>query len=167
MNVAFMVSFAGADSSNLLANLAKFTHEHDGKWLSSKVSYLEGYVAANIKVSLPEENARIVKANFMGQAGLAVKIDDITTEYTAPSKPIKLTIKATDRPGLVSEITHLIQEFSADIEHIENHRLQVQSIGGTVFISELVLNIPESASIEVLFSEIKTIDPSIMITQEV
>lgn len=166
MNVSFMVSFAGLDRANLLTDLAQFTHDNEGKWLSSKVSYLEGHVAANIKVSLPAEKARIVKANFIAQKDLAVKIDDISTEYIMPNKPIKFTIKANDRSGLVSEITHLIQESGAEILHIENHRLQVQPIGRTVFISELVLNIPEEADVEILFSEIKTIDESIHINKE-
>ena len=64
MNVSFMVSFAGLDRANLLTDLAQFTHDNEGKWLSSKVSYLEGHVAANIKVSLPAEKARIVKAKL-------------------------------------------------------------------------------------------------------
>ena len=163
MNVTFMMSFAGPDRANLLVNLAKFTHDNDGVWLNTKVSYFEGHVAANIKVSLPEEKAPIVKANLMAYKDLAVKIDDISTEYAAPSKSITLTIKATDRPGLVSEITHLIQESAAEILHIESRRLQVQPIGGTVFLSELVLKIPEEFDVDVLFSELKTIDESLLI----
>ncbi|MGL1957651.1 MAG: hypothetical protein OCD00_10085 [Colwellia sp.] len=166
MNIAFMVSFAGPDSADLLADLAKFTHDNEGKWLNSKVSYLEGYIAANIKVSLPAENAAIVKANFMAKKDLTVKIEDISTEYQAPKKPIKLTIKANDRPGLIFEITRLVKEFGAEIVHIETHRLQVQSISGTVFISDLVLNIQEDSNIELLMSEIKTIEDSLIITQE-
>lgn len=166
MNVSFIVSFAGPDSPNLLTTLAKFTHENGGKWLSSRVNYLEGHVAANIKVSLPEENARIVKAQFMAQKDLAIKIDDIAEAYHASTTPTKLNIKSNDRSGLVSDITHLIQEFDATILHIESHRLQVPSIGGNVFMSDIVLSIPEELSLDVLISELKTLDESMIITDE-
>lgn len=166
MNVAFMVSFAGPDSSNLLANLAKFTHDHDGKWLSSKISYLEGHIAANIKVVLPEKHARIVKAHFISQHDLSIKIDDISLENKAANTAIKLCLKANDRPGLVFDISHLIQEFGADILNMETHRLQVQAVGGMVFFSNVDLCIPEALDINLLISELKTLDDSLVITQE-
>lgn len=163
MNVTFIMSFAGPDRASLLVDLAKFTHDNDGIWLNSKVSYLDGHVAANIKVSLPEDKAPMVKANLLAYKDLAVKIDNVSTSYATPSKSITVTIKANDRPGLVSEITHLIQESAAEILHIESRRLQVQPIGGTVFHSELVLKIPEDFNTDVLFSELKTIDESLLI----
>lgn len=166
MNVAFMVSFAGPDSSNLLANLAKFTHDYDGKWLSSKISYLEGHIAANIKVSLPKKNARIVKANFIAQHNLSIKIDDISLDDQTPNTAVKICLKANDRSGLVFDISHLIQEFGADILNMETHRLQVQAVGGMVFISNVDISIPEALDIKLLISELKTLDDSIVITQE-
>lgn len=166
MNATFIVSFAGPDSKNLLATLAKFTHEHEGRWLSSKVNYLEGHIAANIKVTLPEENARIVKAQFMAMNELAVKIDDLPSEHHEPGKPIKLSVKSTDRLGLVCEITHLIQEFGAELIHIESHRLQVPSMGGNVFIADLDINLPEDLDLDLLISELQTIDESMIISKE-
>lgn len=166
MNVSFIVSFAGPDSANLLQNLAKFTHDHDGRWLSSKVNYLEGHIAANIKVSLPQDNARIVKAHFMAQPDIVIKIDDIDSSYYQPQCTRKLNIKANDRPGLVCDITHLIHELGAEIVHIEAHRLQVQPIGENVFMADVVVNLPEELSLERVISDLKNIDEHLMVSED-
>lgn len=166
MKVSFIVSFAGMDSPNLLQSLAKFTHENEGVWENSKFSYLEGHVAANIKVTIDEDKAIKVKEHFMAQPGLVIKIVEYFGKQLTPRTPTKLTIKANDRPGLVTDMTAIIHQQNAELLHIETHRLQVQPLGANVFIADLVVNVPEGALIEDLISQIKTLDDEMKINED-
>jgi len=162
MTVSFIVSFAGMDSPNLLQSLAKYTHEMDGVWENSKFSYLEGHVAANIKVTIAEDKAIELKAHFMAQPGLVTKIVEYYGVYFTPKTPTKLNIKADDRPGLVTAMTAIIHQQNAELLHIETHRLEIENL----FVADLVVNIPEGSKIEDLISEIKTLDNNMKINDE-
>lgn len=166
MTVSFIVSFAGLDSPNLLQSLAKYTHEQDGVWENSKFSYLEGHVAANIKVSIAEEKAIDLKAHFMAQPGLVTKIVEYYGKCPSPKTPTKLNIKTKDRPGLVTAMTAIIHQQNSELLHIETHRVEVQPLGDNVFIADLVVNIPEGSLIEDLISEIKTLDDDMIINDD-
>ncbi|MEI6893453.1 MAG: ACT domain-containing protein [Colwellia sp.] len=166
MTVSFIVSFAGMDSPNLLQGLAKYTHELDGVWVNSKFSYLEGHVAANIKVSIANEKAIELKAHFMAQPGLVTKIVEYYGQCPTPKTPTKLNVKAKDRPGLVTAMTAIIKQQDAELLHIETHRLEVQPLGDNIFIADLVVNIPEGSTTEDLISALETLDDSIKINDE-
>ncbi|MGU3842625.1 ACT domain-containing protein, partial [Vibrio diabolicus] len=64
MNTVFIVNFVGQASPATIKELAAITHENGGKWLISKVNFIEDQVAGVIKVELPRENADIVKEAF-------------------------------------------------------------------------------------------------------
>lgn len=64
MNTVFIVNFVGQASPATIKQLAAVTHENGGKWLISKVNFIEDQVAGVIKVELPEENADTVKEAF-------------------------------------------------------------------------------------------------------
>lgn len=166
MTVSFIVSFAGMDSPNLLQSLAKYTHEHGGVWENSKFSFLEGHVAANIKVTIAVDKAVELKAHFMSQPGLVTKIVEYYGKCPTPKTPTKLNIKASDRPGLVTAMTAIIHQQDAELLHIETHRLVVQPHGDNVFIADLVVNVPEGSDIEDLISEIKTLDDNMIVNNE-
>ena len=163
MTVSFIVSFAGMDSPHLLQSLAKYTHEMDGVWENSKFSYLEGHVAANIKVSIAEEKAIELKAHFMAQPGVVTKIVEYYGQYLTPKTPTKLNIKAKDKPGLVTATTAIIHQQDAELLHIETHRLDMPGEEDNVFIADLVVNVPEGSNIEDLIAAIKTLDDSMVI----
>lgn len=64
MNSTFIVNFVGKATPATIKQLAAITHENGGKWLISKVNFIEDQVAAVIKVELPEEKAEYVKEAF-------------------------------------------------------------------------------------------------------
>ena len=64
MNRIFIVSFTGNATPQTIKQLASITHDHGGKWLVSKVNFLEELVAGVIKVEIPQENEDLVKDAF-------------------------------------------------------------------------------------------------------
>lgn len=76
MNTVFIVNFVGQASPATIKQLAAVTHENGGKWLISKVNFIEDQVAGVIKVELPEENADTVKEAFSACQTLVVKFVD-------------------------------------------------------------------------------------------
>lgn len=166
MNTAFIVSLAGVDRPNLIQELAKYTHDLDGKWINSRVTYLDGHLAANIKVELPADNKGTLIKYFSELEKCACYTEDIDLTDEAPAETAKLTLKSSDRSGLVSDITHVVNQQKAELVHIENHRFSVTSIGGNVFTAEIDVKIATGATVEDLVSELKTITDDMIVTIE-
>lgn len=166
MSAAFIVSFAGASSPNLLQQLAQFTHEHEGKWLSSKVNYLDGYIAGNIKVDVPKQHVDAVKQQFANQDGLVVQITDVDLEASAPSESLKISFHSNDRYGLVHDITNAIDKQSADLVHMDSSRIQVESLGTNVFVAKMTVNVPQGQSSEALLTELRGIEDHAVVDVE-
>ncbi|MBW8192389.1 hypothetical protein K0504_15225 [Neiella marina] len=166
MSTAFIVSFAGLNRPNLLQQLAHFTHEHEGKWLSSKVNYLDGHIAANIKVDVPKAQVDAVKSEFANQEGLVVQITDVDTSSTAPAESLKISFHSNDRYGLVHDITNTIDKQSAELVHMDSSRIQVESLGTNVFVAKLVVNVPQGQSSENLMNELRAIDEHVVVDLE-
>jgi len=163
MNTAFMISLAGVDRPNLIQDLAKYTHEQQGKWINSRVNYLDGFIAANIKVEAPVENKASIINFFTDQDKITCYVEDINITVQEPEKTVALTIKSTDRSGLVSDITNIINQKNAEIIHIENHRFSVQPLGGNVFIAELEIKVHDEATLTDIVKKLKMITDDIIV----
>ncbi|GAM63422.1 glycine cleavage system regulatory protein [Vibrio ishigakensis] len=61
MKTSFIVNFIGTASPSTIKRLSAITHENGGKWLISKVNFIDNQVAGVIKVEMPEVNADVVK----------------------------------------------------------------------------------------------------------
>ena len=166
MNVAFLISLAGVDRPNLIQELAEYTNEKQGKWINSRVNYLDGHIAANIKVEAPEEHKASIVNFFTDQDKITCYIEDIDLSKQAERKIVCLNIKATDRSGLVADITNIVNEKKAELVHIENHRYAVAPLGVNVFTADLSVNIDNDSTVEDLITKLKTICKDIIITIE-
>lgn len=166
MNVVFIVSFAGLEQENLIQELAKFTHQQQGKWLSSRISYLDGHIAANIKIESPPENKATIINRFSNQEKITCYIEDVNSEEKTLETLVSLTIKAADRSGLVSDITHIINQHQAKVVHIQTHRFSVPPLGSTVFTAEIEIKARDSSIVEALVTALKAISEDIIINKE-
>ncbi|MCM2679399.1 glycine cleavage system protein R [Echinimonas agarilytica] len=154
MSGLFIVSLAGKDRPGLLQHLAHQTHSCDGKWLTSRVSYLEGHLAATIKVEVPLERETAVKDMFSHQEGLVCCFDDISQEATVCPMPLDLSIEANDRPGIVNDITNLLDQNGVRILNMENHRFHVTAVGMNMFSAKLKLSLPDHLSEDSLIEKL-------------
>lgn len=166
MNVAFIISLAGVDRPNLIQELAKYTDEKQGKWINSRVNYLDGHIAANIKIEAPEENKASIINYFTDQEKITCYIEDINAAEKTTRKTVCLSIKSTDRSGLVADITNIVNQMSAELVHIDNHRFSVQPLGHNVFIAELSVKVDDDSMVEGLIAKLKTITDDIIVTIE-
>ncbi|WP_277816078.1 ACT domain-containing protein, partial [Vibrio splendidus] len=83
MNSTFIVNFIGKASPATIKQLAAVTHENDGKWLISKVNFIEDQVAGVLKVQLPAINESIVKEAFSANPDLIVQFVDSDHTHNA------------------------------------------------------------------------------------
>lgn len=160
MNSTFIVNFVGKASPATIKELAAITHENGGKWLISKVNFIESQVAAVIKIELPEANAETVKAAFKAQKNLMVDIVDSASTAHEVDTIYQLRLDSNDRAGIVNEITHVLDGQGISILDMDCQRVFIAGGGGvssSLFTSTLSIRLPVDVQIEDVASELEAL----------
>ncbi len=160
MNSTFIVNFSGKATPATIKQLAAITHENGGKWLISKVNFIDDQVAAVIKVELPTHNEETVKQAFQSTPDLLVQFTN--TELHAHNADViyQIRIDANDRAGIVNEITHVLDSQGINILDMDCQRVFLAGGGGvssSLFTASMAIKIPTNVKIEDVVKELESL----------
>lgn len=160
MNSSFIVNFVGKATPATIKQLAAITHENGGKWLISKVNFLEDHVAAVIKVELPTENLAIVQDAFKGHPDLLVQISDADNQAHDVNAIYQIRLDSNDRAGIVNEITHVLDGQGIHILDMDCHRVFIAGGGGvssSLFTANMAIRLPQEIDIKDVTNELESL----------
>ncbi|EGU34133.1 ACT domain-containing protein [Vibrio scophthalmi] len=160
MTTTFIANFVGKATPATIKQLAAVTHENGGKWLISKVNFIEEQVAAVIKVELPTENAQIVQDAFKQQPDLIVQIVEADNLKHSAERIFQLRLDANDRAGIVNEITQVLDGQGINILDMDCQRVFIAGGGGissSLFTSTIALRLPSDVEIADVAKELESL----------
>lgn len=160
MNSTFIVNFVGRATPTTIKQLATITHENGGKWLISKVNFIEDQVAAVIKVDLPTSNMDIVKQAFSSHPDLMVQFTDSDTTSHNADTIYQVRVDSNDRAGIVNEITHVLDDQGISILDMDCQRVFIAGGGGvssSLFTASLAIRIPQQVDINDVANELESL----------
>lgn len=163
MTVQIVVSISGLDRPGLFNELTVKTKALSGKWLSNKITHLDGYFAGLLKLQIDPDNLDDFKSMVSDFSDITVEYHEASENSPEPSTPIKLVIEGQDRSGLTSDITHLFNNLDVQVTHYESQRYPVTGLGTDVFEAKVDLQLPASLSIEQLKSDLEALDEKIRV----
>jgi len=162
MNVQILITITGAYQVDLVKVLSEKTHALGGKWLTSKINHIEGYMAGLIKVELMPDKVDLLLNEIKA---LPIHMDSVELKRLPNEKPnhFNLKIDAKDRPGLVSAISSMLNENSIKVENMECNRIGSPDIGGTVFTSHFQIAVSDAFDQQLLIDSLQEISSDLVI----
>ncbi len=160
MNTTFIVNFAGQASPSIIKQLANVTHDHGGKWLITKINYLDNLVAGLIKIELPADNVDAVKQAFLAQSDLSVFFAEAQAVEHDKDKLYQVRFDAQDRAGIVKDISQLLEQEQVQIVNMDSNRVFLVGGGGisaNLFTSRLTLKLPAQLTIQDVMMQLESI----------
>lgn len=160
MNTTFIANFVGKATPATIKQLAAVTHENGGKWLISKVNFIEDQVAAVIKIDVPEENALVVQEAFKQHPELVVQIVDSDSMGHNVDTIYQLRLDSNDRAGIVNEITHVLDGQGVNILDMDCQRVFIAGGGGvssSLFTANMAIRLPQEISIDDIANELESL----------
>lgn len=160
MNKTFIVNFVGKASPTTIKEFAAITHEHGGKWLISKVNFIEDQVAAVIKVELPEESVDVVKKAIIDNSNLLSNFVDSDSSSHDKDEIYQLRLDANDRAGIVNEITNVLDGQGIHILDMDCQRVFIAGGGGvssSLFTANLAIRLPTAVDIKDVTKELESL----------
>jgi len=171
MNKTFIVNFVGKATPSTIKEFAAETHENGGKWLISKVNFIEDQVAAVIKIDLPEENVERVKDTIRHTPDLLVKFVDSDITLHNKEDIFNLRLDSNDRAGIVNEITNVLDRQGIGILDMDCQRVFIAGGGGvssSLFTANLAIRLPQQVDINDVTKELESLseDTRIILNNE-
>lgn len=160
MNTTFIANFVGKATPATIKHLAAITHENGGKWLISKVNFIEDQVAAVIKIDVPEENALTVQEAFKSHQDLIVQFVDADAISHSADAIYQLRLDSNDRAGIVNEITHVLDGQGVNILDMDCQRVFIAGGGGvssSLFTANIAIRLPQEISIDDIANELESL----------
>ncbi len=160
MNTTFIANFVGKATPATIKQLAAVTHENGGKWLISKVNFIEDQVAAVIKIEVPEENALAVQEAFKAHQDLVVQVVDSDSLAHNADTIYQLRLDSNDRAGIVNEITHVLDGQGVNILDMDCQRVFIAGGGGvssSLFTANMAIRLPQEISIDDIANELESL----------
>lgn len=157
MNTQVIVTLSGPDKAGILAKLAERTHSLHGKWLDSRINQMDGQLAGLIKIELPKQNLPALKDSFAQQLDLTATfaIPDVNAHH---EHLVNLVYHCTDKPGIVNDVSHALNDMDIYIEKMECQRVGVQELGTTMFLAELQLMLPDNVTNQLVIERLYSLD---------
>ncbi|EGU60240.1 glycine cleavage system regulatory protein [Vibrio nigripulchritudo ATCC 27043] len=169
MYTTFIVSFVGTATPTTIKKLASITHDNGGKWLLSKVNFIEHQVAAVIKIELPSENEDTVKDAFAQTPDLLVQFSNANDLSNEKDTIHQLRLDANDRAGIVNEISHVLDGQGVSILDMDCQRVFIAGGGGvssSLFSSTIAVKIPKEANIKDIINELESLSEDTRVVLE-
>ncbi|WEM43074.1 transcriptional regulator [Photobacterium sp. DA100] len=163
MNTQLTVTLAGQDHPQLINKLAAKTHELGGKWLISKINRLDNQVVGILKIDIPAQSVSQLKELFQSQQELDVRVIEARHVGDIKTDHLTLKVESSDRPGIVNDITRILDNIGIGIVKIENHRIGVPDLGQALFFAELQVDVPTEVDIEQLLEALQQVDDGLRV----
>lgn len=157
MKTQIILSVTGKDQEGFINKLTVKTKALSGKWLSNKLTHLDGFVAGLLKMEIDTDKLDEFKTMMAEFEGITTSYFDVPTDIESHSKTLKLTLEGEDRSGLTSDITHLLYDQDIKVEHFESQRYPVTGLGTGVFEAQLDIKLPESVSVDALKTDLEAL----------
>ncbi|MCQ1056622.1 glycine cleavage system protein R [Photobacterium sp. DNB23_23_1] len=163
MNTQLTVTLAGTDHPQLINKLAAKTHELGGKWLISKINRLDNQVVGILKIDIPAQSAGQLRELFQAQQELDIRIIEAAEVGEIKTDHLTLKVESSDRPGIVNDITRILDNIGIGIVKIENHRIGVPDLGQALFFAELQVDVPTEVDTEQLLEALQQVDDGLIV----
>ena len=151
---SLVVTVIGPDRPGIVRLLSDRAQRFGANWAASRLSRLAGEFAGMVHFEVPRENADALAASLQGlesSSGLKLVIAR-SDSAQAPSglRGIDLDLVGDDRVGIVSNLTRILAEAGASIEHIHTEIVGTTSTAAKTFKVAAHLLVPNTLSTDEL-----------------
>ncbi len=159
-----VLTAAGSDRAGLVKALAEVVAKHGGNWGRSELSELAGVFAGVVLVSVDDANVDALTEDLLQLDGLLrVTAQTGSAEPAASAPALTFTILGNDRPGIVRDITSVLEHRTLSIDRFESRTLEAPMAGGVLFEATAVVRLPAGADAAATISDLERVANEIQV----
>ncbi|MDM7861864.1 ACT domain-containing protein [Alteromonas sp. ASW11-36] len=154
---SLVMTLIGNDKTGLVDKLAKAVRQHGGNWQASRFAHMAGQFAGFVEVTVPQDNADALVESINAIPDLAIQMVNVKTPAPQTLNIAHFNILGNDKPGIVSEITAVLQQFNINILEFNSKCVSAPNWGNLMFQAEFVVALPDNVESEEIQTALETI----------
>ena len=161
-----MLTVIGDDRAGLVAALSEVVSAHDGNWERSQLAELAGKFAGIVVVSVPAERVEALTAAVRSLDGLLEVSAHPAADGRADAAPeqlLTIDLLGNDRPGIVHEVSSVLNRHDLSIEMMETHTREAPMAGGQLFEAHIVVKVPAAADPAALRADLERLATELLV----
>lgn len=165
MHSKVILTAIGSDRPGLTRALAQAVQQAGGNWLESHLSRLGGKYVGSVLVEIDAERLagfeQAIRA--VDSLGLAVMLAPAGEEPEAAGDMLGVELVGQDRPGIVHEVTGVLEGLGVNIEEMSTGTENSAWSGGMLFRANLRLRLPQGTTSDAVRAALEAISGEIMV----
>lgn len=145
---SLVITLIGEDKPGIVDRVAKAVRNHQGNWLGSRFSHMAGQFAGFVEVTVPIDQAQSFTASVKQIDGLHIHAVDTQSPQEQKLEVADFSIIGNDKPGIVNEITSVLQQFDVNIMEFDSKCASAPNWGNLMFQAAFKVAIPESVELD-------------------
>lgn len=167
MSTAMVFTFIGADKPGLVEKLAQTVAQCGGNWLESRMSALAGQFAGIVQVGISPEQIPALRAQLQALTGAGLTIvvaDNAGAQAGEDSRPLRLSIVGSDRPGIVREVAGALAARQINVREMDTTVTSAPMTAEPLFEAFAEIEVPESLDLAELNARLDEIADALTVT---
>jgi len=160
-----VLTILGDDRSGLVRAIATEVTAHGGNWERSQMAELAGKFAGIVLVSIPDERVAAFTESMVPLQGLLEVTVQRATSRTDGDGMLQWTLEilGADRPGIVSEITTVLDHHGVNIDSLTTGTREAPMAAEMLFEAVAELEVPPTTDVAALRSDLEDLANELMV----
>ena len=152
-----IITMVGQDRPGLVDQLAKQVYAHQGNWLASNFAQMAGQFAGFVEVHVPEAQHDQLISSLDALEGISVQSVSAPKQQQGIFDTLVVNVMGNDKPGIVQEITAVLNQFNLSIRSMESCCESAPNWGSLMFKANIVLDVPEAFDTDTVIESLENL----------
>jgi len=163
---SLVITLIGEDKPGIVGHVAKVVKNNHGNWLGSRFSHMAGQFAGFVEVTVTPEHAESLVTNLKNIFGLHIHAVDSQSHYKQTLEVVNFSIMGNDTPGIVNEITSVLQQFNVNIIEFNSESVSAPNWGNLMFQAAFKVAIPQDLALSAVQTALEDIANDLVVDIE-
>jgi len=151
--IPLVLTLVGPYDPRTVQAVASLVASHDGDWNESRLVALAGRFAGVVKVTVPEDREPELIAAMEALDGLRFLVER-GTDDPSPAELHQIEVTATDRPGIVRDVTAAVVARDGQIERFRTEYVSAPMSGGVLFYARMRVRVGDLPGLQAALQDI-------------
>ena len=154
---SLIMTLIGEDKPGMVDSLAQAVAKHNGNWQGSRFAHMPGQFTGFVEVTVNPDTAEALVDEVNAIPDLSIQTVSVKTPQPAARNIAKFSVMGNDKPGIVSEITSVLQQFNINIMTFDSECVSAPNWGNLMFKAEFSVALPDKVDVDDIQQALETI----------